>query len=214
MEIATHTIMIRFFIVFALSFIFGIERQRSHKPVGFGTFTFVAIGACGLAITGIFLSDENVNPMPLLSAIVSGIGFLGAGALIKTNDKIFGFTTAASIWLFAVFGLMIGVGEYLTAMLIYTGIWIIISVDKYLEANGMGSYQKKIIITTNKLINEKEIKQQLLLFTKKHRMLDIEVDKKNNTQKISYILEGKKEDLNRLASKLFEKEWFDSIKTE
>jgi putative Mg2+ transporter-C (MgtC) family protein len=102
-------ILPRFIITFVFSVIFGLERQRAHKPVGFGAFTFVAVGSCALSITAINLYPDN--PLSLLGAIVTGIGFLGAGALIKTTDKIFGFTSAAAVWLFAIFGLVVGVGN-------------------------------------------------------------------------------------------------------
>lgn len=148
------TIILRFFIVFILSSIFGIERQRSHKPIGFATFIFVSIGSCGLAITSTILNLEN--PTPLLAAIITGIGFLGAGALIKTTDKIFGFNTAASIWIFAIFGLTIGIGQYLIGSILYGLIWIIVLGDRYLEKKGIGSYQKKITIVTKKIIQEKD----------------------------------------------------------
>jgi putative Mg2+ transporter-C (MgtC) family protein len=115
MEISV--ILLRLFFTFALSCVFGVERQKSHKPIGFGAFIFVSVGACALAITATIIEPEN--PLPLLGAIVTGIGFLGAGALIKTSDKTFGFTTAASIWLFAIFGIINGVGEYFLGFSIY-----------------------------------------------------------------------------------------------
>ena len=94
------TALIRMLLVFGLSLIFGLERQRSHKPVGFGTFIFVALGACtiGIVATKYSLGDS----ISLLAATITGIGFLGAGALIKNTDKVFGFTTASAIWLFAI----------------------------------------------------------------------------------------------------------------
>ena len=85
-------IFLRLSITFFLSLVFGLERQYSHKPIGFGTFTFVAAGSSSLAIVAVALGFEH--SIPLLSAIVTGIGFLGAGALIKTSDKIFGLTSA------------------------------------------------------------------------------------------------------------------------
>jgi len=89
-------ILLRLTITFALSLIFGYERQRSHKPIGFGTFIFVSLGSCGLALTATILND---NPLPLLGSIVTGIGFLGAGALIKTNEKTFGLTLMSTDFL-------------------------------------------------------------------------------------------------------------------
>ncbi|MBN2423336.1 MgtC/SapB family protein [Candidatus Woesearchaeota archaeon] len=169
------TIVARFTITFILSVIFGVERQKSHKPIGFGTFIFVAVGSCSLAIIALDLNAEN--PLPLLSAIVTGIGFLGAGALIKTTDKIFGFTSAASIWIFAIFGLSIGTGQYIIGLISYVIIWIVTFYDIYLEKKGIGSYQKRVGITTNRIINEKEIKNILNVSLKRFKLIYSEVDK-------------------------------------
>src|SRR3989338_4302302 len=124
-------IVVRFVVTFILSFLFGIERQYSHKPIGFGTYTFVSIGSCSLAIIAVALGFEH--SIPLLSAIVTGIGFLGAGALIKTNYKIFGLTSGASIWALAIFGLTIGIGEYVIGLFLYLMIWIVVISDRLLE---------------------------------------------------------------------------------
>ncbi|MBL7147458.1 MAG: MgtC/SapB family protein [Nanoarchaeota archaeon] len=206
-----ETILFRFILVFILSFIFGIGRQKSHKPVGFGTFIFVALGACSLALIAIEFRPDD--PLPLLGAIVTGIGFLGAGALIKTSDKIFGFTSAATIWIFAIFGLTIGTGEYLIGIIIYLLIGVVIIYDSHLEKKGMGSYQKKLMITTNKIIGEKEIKN-ILTNTTKHKLNSIEVDKKNKKISFIYLIEGTKEQINKIPKELFEKDWFETCKVE
>ncbi len=206
-------IILRFVLTFVLALLFGFERQRSHKPIGFGTFTFVAIGACGLAITAITLGLDS--HIPLLGAIVTSIGFLGAGALIKTTDKIFGFTTAASIWIFAIFGLMIGIGEYFTGLIVYGSIWLVVLIDLYLEKQGIGSYQRKLTLHTNKLINENEIKQ---IFTDcsitKSKLINAEVNKKENTITKAYYIEGKKDNINNVPKELYKKEWFTSCKVD
>src|SRR2546428_6053668 len=86
----------RLLLVFALAFGIGLERQIRRKPVGFGTFIFVSTGAAALAILAIDL--EGDNPLPLLGGVITGIGFLGAGALLPANDPVFCFTTAALLW--------------------------------------------------------------------------------------------------------------------
>ena len=78
-------IIFDFLVTFLASLAFGIQRQKSHKPIGFGTFTLVSVGACALSIIAELLSPEN--PLSLMGAIMTGIGFLGAGAMIKSNDK-------------------------------------------------------------------------------------------------------------------------------
>lgn len=204
-------ILLRLILTFALSLIFGYERQRSHKPIGFGTFIFVSVGSCGLAITATIL---NENPLPLLGSVVTGIGFLGAGALIKTNEKTFGFTTAASVWLFAIFGIIVGVGQYVIGITIYLLTWVIIYFDKLFEKKGMGYYQKRLIINTNKIVEKSEIKTIFSNGTQRHKFIGIDVDKKNNKIAITYLIEGTSEDIYKISKKLYEMDWFDSCKFE
>ena len=207
----TLTIVTRFLIVFILASLFGFERQRAHKPVSFGTFIFVSLGSCALAITATSIDIDN--RIIILGSIVTGIGFLGAGALIRNNDKIFGFTTAASIWIIAIFGLIIGVGEYLTGILIYIAMLIVVVIDKLLEDKGVGTYQKKITVNTNRIINEKEIVSLINGSTRK-KLININVDKKANKLSLTYLIAGKKEDINSIPQKLFDKPWFESFKVE
>ena len=194
-------IFFRLFLTFILALIFGIERQRSHKPVGFGTFIFVAIGACGLSLIAIDLPYDN--PLPLLAAIVTGIGFLGAGALIKTTDKIFGFTTAASIWLFAILGLIIGTGYYNIGITIYSFVWVCIIVDRYLENGRIISYQKRITFNLKGLKNEKKVIKLFEKFKiKKHKLLYKKINKKENILTVSYLLEGSGENIRKIINEL------------
>lgn len=208
----TFTIITRFFVTFILALLFGLERQKAHKPIGFGTFIFVSVGACGLAIAAINLNAEN--PLPLLSGIVTGIGFLGAGALIKTTDKIFGFTTASSIWVFAILGLVFGVGDYLIGSILYILIWLTVFVDRYLESRGIGSYQRKLIIKTNRLVQEKEIRNIILAHIRKYKLISVEVDKAETTMTMTYIIEGGKREINRIPNAFYKMEWLSFCKLE
>jgi putative Mg2+ transporter-C (MgtC) family protein len=209
-------VLFRLAITFILTTLFGLERQRAHKPVGFGTFTFVAIGSCGLTVAAIDLALQfpGSNPFGLLSAVVTGIGFLGAGALIKSGDRIFGFTTSASMWVLAIFGVLIGAGEYLTGFVVYVMVWGIVVVDRYLENHGIGSHQKRIIIHTSKIVPQKEIETILILSTKKHKLIASEVDKKNNRLTFTYLIEGRREEINNGLKKFTDKDWFESFKVE
>ena len=207
----TLTIVIRFLIVFVLSALLGIERQRAHKPVSFGTFVFVAIGSCALVIVTTII-DINSRIL-VLGSIVTGIGFLGAGALIRNNDKIFGFTTAASIWILAIFGIVIGIGQYLEGIMIYSLVWIVLIIDNVLEEKGVGLYQRKITVNTNKIINEKEI-ISLINGSARKKLVSIHLDKANNKMSLTYLISGKKDDINSIPQKLFDKPWFESFRVE
>ncbi|MFA6089337.1 MAG: MgtC/SapB family protein [Candidatus Woesearchaeota archaeon] len=205
------SITLKFVLTFLASMLFGLERQRSHKPIGFSTYIFVTVGSCALSIVATIIEPEN--PIPLLGSIITGIGFLGAGALIKTSDKIFGFTSAASIWIFAIFGVAVGVGQYFIALCMYISIWIIIMVDRHLETKSIGSYQKKIVITTNRIVNMKDIQESLSTCTHS-KLIGIDLDKKQNKLIMTFLIEGHKEDINQIPKRLYEKEWFESFKVD
>src|SRR5436309_1836278 len=130
----------RLLLVFALAFGIGLERQIRRKPVGFGTFIFVSTGAAALAILAIDL--ESDNPLTLLGVVITGIGFLGAGALIRANDRVFGFTTAALVWAMAALGVAAGAGLYLLVIVNYTIVWAVVITDRFLEGRGFGSHAR------------------------------------------------------------------------
>nr|WP_295972618.1 MgtC/SapB family protein [uncultured Bacillus sp.] len=120
-----------------LGMIIGLERELKRKPVGLKTSLVISIVSCLLTIISIesaykFPSNENINitmdPLRLTAQIVSGIGFLGAGVILRRgNDSISGLTTAALIWGAAGIGIAVGVGYYIEA---FTGVaLLIISVE-------------------------------------------------------------------------------------
>lgn len=202
-------IILRLVITFLLSMLFGIERQSSHKPVGFGTFTFVSLGACTIALLAVSLGVDK--SMGILGAAITGIGFLGAGALIKTGDKIFGANTAAAIWLFAIFGLVMGLGQYALAIVAYSLVWATVFFDRYFARQSLGSYQKRITIQTKEIIDEREIES---IIGSNCKPLSLEVDKTKNRITFVYLVEGDKKEINSMPKKIFKKDWFESFKIE
>ncbi|HLP79970.1 MAG TPA: MgtC/SapB family protein [Acidobacteriota bacterium] len=206
------SVVVRIFAVLATSLFFGIQRQKEHKPIGFGTYTFVATGSCALTVAASIVAPDA--PLTIVGSIVTGIGFLGAGALMKQQDKTFGFTTAAAIWAFAIFGVVVGLHQYLIGAVIYAIIWIIILIDGYLERHGIGSYRKKLTIKTNQIVNEKEVRTTLLEDASKCHLISIHVDKKENRLSIVYQIQGTKESINKIPNKLYHTEWFESCMIE
>jgi len=137
-------VVLRLFIGFNLALGIGLERQLSRKPAGFGTFTFVSTGACVIAIMAEELQPDNM--LQLLGGAITGIGFLGAGSLIRSQDRVFGFTTAALIWAMAAMGLAVGVGLFYLAFSFYGVVWVVIMTDRLLERQGFGSHAKVLDI--------------------------------------------------------------------
>lgn len=96
----------------------GLEREKSHQFAGFRTHILVALGSCITSIASLQLfiqynSYSTMDPARLSAQVLSGIGFLGAGAILKNSSGIRGLTTAAGIWATACIGIVIGYGQYL-----------------------------------------------------------------------------------------------------
>jgi putative Mg2+ transporter-C (MgtC) family protein len=207
-----NEVLLKFFLVFASSFIYGLNRQKSHKPVGFGTFVLISVGSCALAVIAIDLGLES--SVGLISAIVTGIGFLGAGALIRGSDKVFGFTTAASIWFFAIFGLSVGLGEYTSAAIIYVMVWIVAIFDKDLEKTAIGSYRRKITIQSKGLVPKEKITNILAKNSTEFYLYSTSINKRDKVSTMTYVLEGPKEKIEPLLKSFYKQKWCLSVKFE
>jgi putative Mg2+ transporter-C (MgtC) family protein len=113
-------IVVRLGLAFLAGAIIGFERSSRHQVAGLRTHILIAVGAALLMILSIWLPQEfsgmkNGDPGRIAAQVVSGIGFLGAGAIVRLGNNIRGLTTAASLWLIAAVGLAIGAGMYLAA---------------------------------------------------------------------------------------------------
>ncbi len=97
----------------------GLERERDNKPAGIRTQMLVAVGSSLFMIVSLSVgSDLRVDPSRIAAQVVTGIGFLGAGAIIRERGSIRGMTTAASIWVVSAIGLTIGAGLFIEGIFI------------------------------------------------------------------------------------------------
>lgn len=96
-------------------FIVGYGREIRHRPAGIRTNILIAIGCTLYASLGFYLSEQhpNVDPTRIIGQIATGIGFLGAGAIVKSDQKVTGVTTAAFIWAMSAISILIGSNMYL-----------------------------------------------------------------------------------------------------
>jgi putative Mg2+ transporter-C (MgtC) family protein len=109
--------VIRLCVAFAAGGIIGIERSSRRQVAGLRTHILIALGSCCLMLLSIWLPQQlqTGDPGRIAAQVVSGMGFLGAGAIIRLGASIRGLTTAASLWLTAAVGLTIGAGMYIAA---------------------------------------------------------------------------------------------------
>jgi putative Mg2+ transporter-C (MgtC) family protein len=208
-ELSALEITIRILVAFLASMAFGLERQFRKKPVGFGTFTFVTTGATVLVLGATLLSD---SPVTIFGAIVTGIGFLGAGAIIKSGDKkVTGITTAASIWAFAALGITIGLGLYAIAAVFYVLIIAIILIDSYFETHGFGAYAKSVTITLDDPAKMREIERML---PESHKNVMYNFDTKKSEYTVSVFMSGNKREMNMTLNEMLKHPNVISVKIE
>jgi putative Mg2+ transporter-C (MgtC) family protein len=115
-----YDIIIRLCAGFLAGGIIGFERASRRQVAGLRTHILIAVGATTLMLLSIWLpqkfnSLKNGDPGRIAAQVVSGIGFLGAGAIIRLGNNIKGLTTAASLWLIAAIGMAVGAGMYIAA---------------------------------------------------------------------------------------------------
>jgi putative Mg2+ transporter-C (MgtC) family protein len=110
---------IRMLVAAALGAVLGYERERKGKPAGLRTHMLVALGSALFVIVPSQSGMDASDLSRVLQGLISGIGFLGAGAIIKLaqDREIHGLTTAASIWITASIGIAAGMGREMTALL-------------------------------------------------------------------------------------------------
>ena len=111
----------------------GYEREKSNQFAGFRTHILVAIGSCIIALELFtkYSSISTMDPARLPAQVLSGIGFLGAGAILKNSNGIRGLTTAAGIWTTACIGIAIGYGQYVAGIVA----WLLVMATLYILKN-------------------------------------------------------------------------------
>ncbi|MBT3284673.1 MgtC/SapB family protein [Candidatus Bathyarchaeota archaeon] len=115
MNLAEYTEpVIRLILAAALGAIIGFERESLHKPAGLRTHVLVSVASCLVTLVSIMAFPED--PARLLAQIIPGIGFIGAGSIIASGEKVIGITTATGIFVTSSIGIAVGTGNYVLAI--------------------------------------------------------------------------------------------------
>ncbi len=119
MTIHNNEILIRLLLSTILGGLIGIEREYHNRPAGLRTHILVSLISTLIMIVGIDIHEQTGgnDPTRLAAQVVSGIGFLGAGTIIRTGSSIKGLTTAATLWANAGIGLAVGAGFYYASII-------------------------------------------------------------------------------------------------
>lgn len=146
-DIGSLDILTRLVVAALLGAVIGLEREYRHKPAGVRTDILVAIGTAVMTIVSVEVArfssgSGSVDVSRIVSQVLPGIGFIGAGTILQAKGHVEGLTTAASIWLVAGIGMAVGLGLYpLAVMATVLGVvsLIILHVVKLPEDGGKGN---------------------------------------------------------------------------
>lgn len=164
------TVLFRVALAVVLGFVLGIERELYKRPAGLRTHILVCIASCLIMMVSIYGFD-GADPARLAAQVVSGVGFLGAGAIMR-EDKgsgIKGITTAATIWMSAMIGLSCGNGFYFGAIVVTFSALIILTILRNFETKIAASskYKSRVFMILkekeNMMINVREYLKEVNL---------------------------------------------------
>jgi putative Mg2+ transporter-C (MgtC) family protein len=153
---------VRLIIAAALGALVGAEREIHGHPAGIRTHMLVALGSGVFTVLSIHGFGQGpgagIDPTRIAAQIVSGIGFLGAGAILKDGVVIRGLTTAASLWATAAVGLAAGAGEYVIAAvsagIILVSLWPINALAERLHGTTLPEVQLRLVLERVDLVGE------------------------------------------------------------
>lgn len=149
-EVTTTSSVFKLMLSLVLGSIVGFERKRKGQSAGLRTFALISMGATLAMLLSIYVPQEylglkNGDPGRIAAQVISGIGFLGAGAIIQMKGSVKGLTTAAGIWMVATLGLAVGVGMYLVSVIATALIlFILVQLERIEHHVNMGAESRII----------------------------------------------------------------------
>lgn len=141
LEIATRVLLAT-----AAGAAIGLERELSAQPAGLRTHLLLSLGACLFSITG--LSFAGGDPARLAAQVASGVGFLGAGVILRDQFRVKGLTTAASLWVAAALGVAAGAGAYEAGAIITFAALVVLVGLKWIEDVALRRHREQQLSVT------------------------------------------------------------------
>lgn len=166
-ELGLDDAVVRILLVSLLAGAVGVERELREQEAGLRTHMLVGVGAALFVIVGNYAwgdltfgnqSGVVLDPSRVVAYVVTGVGFLGAGAILKNGGSIRGLTTAASLWVVAAIGVSVGAGEYVLGIfataVVLVSLWPVRQVAKYLGLRGSRSKNLQLVLDPGTSIGE------------------------------------------------------------
>lgn len=174
-----------------LGFVIGFERELYKRPAGLRTHILVCVASCLIMLISMYGFDSG-DPGRVAAQVVSGIGFLGAGAILRSDKDIKGITTAATIWMSAAIGLACGNGLYFGAILTTILALIVLTAFRRVESRMVNS--SKYISSIYMIVKDKECTMSKLKEKLDKNNLSVNnFDYKNKEDKIEILIDFEKD---------------------
>ncbi|MCD6080788.1 MAG: hypothetical protein B6D53_03850 [Candidatus Omnitrophica bacterium 4484_49] len=172
--------LIRLFLAGIFSGLIGLEREVHGRAAGLRTHILVGCGACLIMLTSLYVHamyGSSADPGRIAAQVVSGIGFLGAGTIIRFRASVRGLTTAASLWAVAGIGLAVGSGLYLpatyTTLLIICVLFLLSEIERRVLRRSL--YKLLVIDTYGDMMQLKKVRDLLSDYNVEIRDMDIKI---------------------------------------
>lgn len=160
LEVNMTNSIFRLVLSMVLGMAVGAERKRKGQIAGIRTFTLISMGAClamllSIYVPQVYLGLKNGDPGRIAAQVITGIGFIGGGAMIHMKGAVRGLTTAAGIWMTAIIGMAVGIGMYMisisaTLLILLT----LVAFEHYEKSRGVGQVSKVINLTAKGIVSD------------------------------------------------------------
>lgn len=178
-----------------LGAVVGYERKRKGQNAGVRTFSLIAMGATLAMLLSIYVPQEylglkNGDPGRIAAQVITGIGFLGAGAIIQMKGSVRGLTTAAGIWMVAIIGMAVGLGMYWLSIVACALIIFVLVLLERIEHRISSGYESRIIrIKTGDIIKNIDDYRQALSKRRIHlNNFYVEYDYESNETRLNLVV--------------------------
>ncbi len=199
-----YDILIKIFLALVLGGILGMERQYHDKPAGYATNCLICLGAMLFTVLSEYMGAAGGDPGRISAQVVTGVGFIGAGSILRDGNKISGLTTAAGVWLVAAIGMAVGYGQYVLAALAAASILVIqLGVRKTLKLLEFVKHYDTIYLTCEpkwKVVDKitRQIEKQHVSVLKR------EVTKQDNVFHVSLVATFTGHEFQNITKELLE----------
>jgi putative Mg2+ transporter-C (MgtC) family protein len=201
MLVFTPEDLIKILIAILIGGIIGFERELHSKAAGLRTITLITVGAAIFTILSSKFTDTATSRVA--SNIVTGVGFLGAGAILFAEGRVRGLTTASSVWVAAALGMAVGLGQYIlgvaTALLVIIVLDLFTRLDRWLDIKGRESrtYEIAYIDHPGKDKELEKVFGEFRMVIRSHRPM-----RQEQLRRDTWEIDGRAIDHHALAEKL------------